>query len=206
MLRSRRSRRRVLRARPEADSPRAFREAFIGEKYVQRAFLDRSRAHGKDPSEELFQSAAGVKFQAVPYRGASQAVTDLIGGQLDGLFGDVPTVMAQVKAGKLKALAVSTVKRSAAFPDVPTMQEAGVPDFEVDSWYAMLVPAKTPTPVVTKLNQLINQALDNPETQKAFLSIGLDVIHATPEQTEASILAEQNKWSELVRKIGLQLD
>ena len=75
-----------------------------------------------------------------------------------------------------------------------------------ESWYIILVPAKTPTPIVNKLNQLVNQALDNPETQKAFSNIGLDVVHATPAQTEASIAAEQNKWSELVKKIGLQLD
>jgi tripartite-type tricarboxylate transporter receptor subunit TctC len=111
-----------------------------------------------------------------------------------------------VQAGRLKAIGVTSTTRIKGLENIPTIAEQGVKDFVFESWYIILVPAKTPAPIVNKLNQLINQALDTPETQKAFSSIGLDVIRATPAQTEARITAEQNKWGELVKKIGLQLD
>ena len=105
---------------------------------------------------ELFQAAAGVKFQAVPYRGAAQAMTDLLGGQLDGLFGDTPTVMQQVKAGKLKALAATSQDRSDIFPDVPTFVEQGFPDTVANQWAGTLAPAGTAPAVISKLSAAFN--------------------------------------------------
>src|SRR5437660_5909485 len=107
---------------------------------------------------ELFQAAAGVKFQAVPYRGAAQAITDLLGGQLDGLFGDTPTVMQQVKVGKLKALAATSQDRSDIFPDVPTFVEQGFADTVADQWAGTLAPASTAPAVIAKLNGAFNAA------------------------------------------------
>src|SRR3954454_12009851 len=101
---------------------------------------------------ELFQPAAGIKFQAVPYRGAAQAVTDLLAGQVDGLFGDVPTIISQVKAGKLKALAATSQERSDIFPEVPTFVEQGFADTVANQWAGILAPALTPPAVIAKLN------------------------------------------------------
>jgi tripartite-type tricarboxylate transporter receptor subunit TctC len=111
-----------------------------------------------------------------------------------------------VQAGRLKAIGVTSTTRIKGLDNIPTIAEQGVKDFVFESWYIILVPAKTPAPIVNKLNQLVNQALDNPDTQKAFTNIGLSVMQTTSAQTEASIITEQNKWSELVKKIGLQLD
>src|SRR2546428_5113528 len=112
---------------------------------------------------ELFQASAGAKFQAVPYRGASQAVTDLLGGRLDGLFGDVPTVMAQVKAGKLKALAATSQERSAIFPDVPTFVEQGFSDTVANQWAGTLAPAGPAPPVLAKLSGAFPAPLTDPD-------------------------------------------
>src|SRR5947209_9260690 len=122
---------------------------------------------------ELFQASAGAKFQAVPYRGASQAVTDLLGGRLDGLFGDVPTVMAQVKAGKLKALAATSQERSAIFPDVPTFVEQGFSDTVADQWAGTLAPALTPPAVIAKLNAAFNAALTHPAVRAKLVQTGV---------------------------------
>src|SRR5262249_6475324 len=114
---------------------------------------------------ELFQAAADVKFQAVPYRGASQAITDLLGGQLDGLFGDTPTVMEQVKAGKLQALAATSQDRPDIFPEVPTFVEQGFSDTIANQWAGTLAPAATPPTVIAKLNTAFNAALTDVEAE-----------------------------------------
>src|SRR5262249_60983144 len=115
------------------------------------------------PALELYQAGAGVKFQAVPYRGASQALTDLLGGQLDALLGDVPTVMAQVKAGKLKPLAASSQERSDVFPEVPTFLEQGFNDTVANQWAGILAPTHTPAATIDKLNAALNAALTDPD-------------------------------------------
>jgi tripartite-type tricarboxylate transporter receptor subunit TctC len=108
---------------------------------------------------ELFKLRTGTQMTHIPYRGGGPAVVDVISGQVPLLWVSIPAAAQFVKTGKLRALAVSTLKRSAAFPDVPTVQESGVPDFEVDSWYAMFVPARTPQPVIERLNRALNSVL-----------------------------------------------
>jgi tripartite-type tricarboxylate transporter receptor subunit TctC len=153
---------------------------------------------------ELFQAAAGVKFQAVPYRGASQAVTDLLGGQLDGLFGDVPTVIAQVKAGKLKALAATSKERSDIFPDVPTFVEQGFADTVANQWAGTLAPALTPPAVIAKLNAAFDAALEDPEVRGKLARAGVTPSPSSPEEFARYIEAEIARWGRLIREKGIK--
>jgi tripartite-type tricarboxylate transporter receptor subunit TctC len=153
---------------------------------------------------ELFQSAAGVKFQAVPYRGASQAVTDLLGGQLDGLFGDVPTVFAQIKAGKLKALAATSQERSDIFPDVPTFVEQGFADTVGNQWAGTLAPALTPPVVTAKLNAAFNAALNDPDVRGKLRQAGVTPSPSSPEEFARYLRDEIARWGKLIREKGIK--
>src|SRR5262245_13119129 len=153
---------------------------------------------------ELFQAAAGVKFQAVPYRGASQAITDLLGGQLDGLFGDTPTVMEQVKAGKLKALAATSQDRSDIFPEVPTFVEQGFPDTIANQWAGTLAPAATPPTVIAKLNAAFNGALTNVDVSRKLAQAGVTPSPSTPGEFAHYLAQEIARWSRLIRDKGIK--
>jgi len=153
---------------------------------------------------ELFQADAGVKFQAVPYRGASQAVTDLMGGQLDGLFGDVPTVMAQVKAGKLKALAATSQERSVIFPDVPTFLEQGFPDTVANQWAGTLAPAGTAPAIIAKLSGAFHAALTDADVRRRLTQAGVTASPSTPEAFALYINQEIARWGKLIREKGIK--
>jgi tripartite-type tricarboxylate transporter receptor subunit TctC len=155
---------------------------------------------------ELFQAAAGVKFQAVPYRGASQAVTDVLGGQLDGLFGDVPTVMAQVRAGKLKALAATSKERSDIFPDVPTFVEQGFADTVADQWAGTLAPAQTPPTVIAKLNAAFNATLTDPEIRAKLIQSGVTPSPSSREAFARYLGDEIARWGKLIRDKGIKAE
>ena len=155
---------------------------------------------------ELMVIRTGAKMVHIPYRGGGPSVTDVIGGQVPLLWVSIPAAAQQVKAGKLRALAVSTLKRSPAFPDVPTMQEAGVADFEVDSWYAMLVPAKTPRAVIDKLNKALNTVLAEPAVRNQLLEQGADAVGGTPEALGKVIAAELPKWAKLAKDANIKAD
>jgi tripartite-type tricarboxylate transporter receptor subunit TctC len=153
---------------------------------------------------ELFQAAAGVRFQAVPYRGASQAVTDLLGGQLDGLFGDVPTVMTQVKAGKLKALAATSQDRSDIFPDVPTFVEQGFAGTIANQWAGILAPARTPPAVIAKLNAAFNAALSDADVRGRLAQAGVTPSPSSPEEFGRYLEAEIGRWGKIIREKGIK--
>jgi tripartite-type tricarboxylate transporter receptor subunit TctC len=153
---------------------------------------------------ELFQAAAQVKFQAVPYRGAAQAMTDLLGGQLDGLFGDVPTVIAQIRAGKLKALAATSRERSEIFPDVPTFLEQGFADTVGNQWAGVLAPAATPPAVIAKLNAALTGALNDPEVRGKLAQAGVTPSPGTPEDFARYLRAEIARWDKVIRKKGIK--
>ena len=121
-----------------------------------------------DLALQLFEADAGIQLQSVPYRGAAQAITDVLGGRLDGLVGDIPTVMGQVQAGKLKALATSSKHRSDIFPDVPTFVEQGFAGVIGDNWAGVLAPAGTPAPVIAKFNAAMVAALKVRESSRAI--------------------------------------
>ena len=155
---------------------------------------------------ELMVIRTGAPMMHIPYRGGGPAITDVMGGQVPYLWVSIPAAAQHVKAGKLKALAVSTVKRSAAFPDVPTMQEAGVADFEVDSWYAMLVPARTPKAIIDKLNKALNPVLAEPAIRAQLLEQGAEAVGGTPEALGKVIAAELPKWAKLAKDANIKAD
>ncbi|MDQ2736893.1 MAG: tripartite tricarboxylate transporter substrate binding protein [Pseudomonadota bacterium] len=153
---------------------------------------------------EMYKLRTGTQLTHVPYRGGGPAMNDLMGGQVPLLWVSIPAAAQFVKAGKVKALAVSTVKRSAAFPDVPTMQEAGVPDFNVDSWYAMFVPAKTPKAIIDKLNKALNNIVRDPDIRNKLLQQGAEGVGGTPEALGKVVDAELLKWAKLVKDAHIQ--
>ena len=148
----------------------------------------------------------GVALTHIPYRGGGPAVTDVMGGQVPTLWVSIPAAAQFVKLGKLKALAVSTVKRSAAFPDVPTMQEAGVADFEVDSWYAMFVPAKTPRAVIDRLNKALNAVVGDPEIREKLLAQGAEGVGGTPDALGKVVANELPRWAKLAKDANIKAE
>ncbi len=155
---------------------------------------------------EMMKIRTGTQLTHIPYRGGGPAVTDVVSGQVPLLWVSIPAAAQFVKQKQLKALAVSTIKRSAAFPDVPTMQESGIADFEVDSWYAMFVPAKTPRAIVERLNAALNTVLKEPEIREKLLAQGSEAVGGTPEQLGAVVNAELPKWAKLVKDAGIKAD
>ena len=157
-------------------------------------------------SGELFKSLAKVDMQHVPYKGSAPAVTDLLGNQIGIMFDNMPSAIQHVRSGKLVPLAVTTAKRSAELPNVPTIAEAGVPGYEATSWFGMFAPAGTPAPVLAKLNAAIVKVLAQPDVKKKINEQGAEVYSETPEQFAAFIQAESVKWGKVVKESGASLD
>jgi len=143
-------------------------------------------------------------LQSVPYRGAAQAITDILAGHLDGLVGDVPTVMAQVRAGRLKALATASRERSDVFPAVPTFAEQGFPDVICDNWAGLLAPAGTPAPAIAKLNAALLAALDDPQLRERLRDIGTTPAPSSPEEFGTFLRQEIARWGRVIREKGLK--
>ena len=155
---------------------------------------------------ELFKLRTGTQMTHIPYRGGGPAVTDVVAGQVPLLWVSIPAAAQFVKAGKLKALGVSTLKRSAAFPEVPAIQESGIADFEVDSWYAMFVPAKTPKYIIEKLNRALNRALADPGVREKLLAQGAEAVGGSPEALGRTVTAELPKWAKLVKDANIKAE
>ena len=154
----------------------------------------------------MMATDAGVDMTHIPYRGGGPAVTDVIAGQVPLLWVSIPAAAQFVKAGKLRALAVSTVKRSAVFPDVPTMVESGFKGFEVDSWYAMFVPAKTPQTIIDRLNKATVNVLAQPEVKEKLLGQGAEAVGDTPAQLSGVVKKEIAKWKQVVKSANIKVD
>jgi tripartite-type tricarboxylate transporter receptor subunit TctC len=153
-------------------------------------------------SAELFKHMAGVDVQNVAYRGSAPALNDLIGGHTAVMFDNMPSAIGYVRAGKLRPLAVTTATRSAALPDVPTVAESGVPGFEATSWFGLLAPARTPAPVIARLNASIQKVLADPEVKKKLLEQGAEPLGETPQQFAGFIASESAKWGKVVKQSG----
>ncbi len=167
-----------------------------------------SAGNGTAPhyAAELFKLNAGVSMVGVPYKGSAPAVTDTIGGQTQFMFPSLFTALPHVKAGKLKALAVAGPKRSALLPEVPTLKEAGVEGVDVQQWYGLFAPPKTPRAVVEKLNKALNQVLADKEIERRIEEHGADVETGTPEQLGALVKSELAKWRNVVQRAHLTAD
>lgn len=155
---------------------------------------------------ELFDSMAGVKMVHVPYRGTAAAVTDLLAGQVQVIFDTLPSAMPYVKSGKLKALAVTSLQRDPALPDVPTLAESGLPGYEVGSWYGLLAPAGTPPDVVKKISTAVADIVHTPDTRRKLLELGATPVGNTPAQFADYIQREIAKWAVVVKASGAQVD
>jgi len=157
-----------------------------------------------DLALQLFEAGAGIQLQSVPYRGAAQAITDILAGHLDGLIGDVPTVMAQVQAGRLKALATAARERSDIFPAVPTFAEQGIPDAICDNWAGVLAPAGTPQGAIAKFNAAMVGALNDPQLRERLHDIGTTPAPSSPEEFGDFLRQEIARWGRVIREKGLK--
>jgi len=155
---------------------------------------------------ELFKSMTGVDIVHVPYKGSAQAINDLIGGQIQVMFDNVPSIGPQVKAGRVRGLGVSAPKRAASFPDIPTIAEAGVPGYETNSWGGVIGPARLPREVVQKLTTEIRAALAVPSVAQRYRQLDSEIDGSTPEEFLALVRRETPKWAEVVRRSGAKID
>jgi tripartite-type tricarboxylate transporter receptor subunit TctC len=155
-------------------------------------------------ASEFFKRMAGVDLLHVPYKGAAPAMTDLVGGQVDMMFAPAVNSLPLAAAGKLRALAVTSAKRSALAPDLPTVAESGLPGFEVTGWYGLAAPAATPTPAVAKLNTEASRALRSAGTIAELRQQGLEPVGGSPTEATAWIAAEVARWTGVIRGAGIK--
>jgi tripartite-type tricarboxylate transporter receptor subunit TctC len=155
---------------------------------------------------EMMALMGKVRMVHVPYRGGGPAVTDVLANQISFLWVSIPAAAAHVKSGKLRPIAVSTLKRAAGFPDVPTMAESGFPGFEVDSWYAMFAPAKTPPAIIDRLHKAAVFACAQADVREKFMQQGAEAVGGTPSELDRIVKAEIPKWTKLAREAGIKAD
>ncbi len=155
---------------------------------------------------ELLASDIGVRMQHIPYKGNGPALGDLIGGHISMMFMPIPAALGNVKAGTLRAIAITSAKRSNILPDLPTMDESGLPGFEVALRYGLSAPAGTPKPIIERLNKALNTVLATEEVQKRLANEGAEALPMTPQAYAADLDREEKKWGALVRKLNLKLE
>ena len=155
---------------------------------------------------ELFKHMAGVNITHVPYKGAPQAVTDVLGGNMHLMLNSIPPVIQHIKAGRLRLLGVSSAKRSPQLPDVPTIAEAGVPGYEFITWFGMLAPANTPKAIVARLHSAMMKVVHAPESKVQFEKLGYDTVGSSPDEFAAYLRAEHEKFGNIIKRIGAKAD
>jgi len=154
----------------------------------------------------LFAKMAGIETIAVSYRGGGLVVMDLVSGRLDYGFPTAPSVLPQVQEGRVRALAVPSANRSRLLPDVPTVAESGLPGYEVPSWYAFVVPAGTPQPIIARLNEAVTTALRDPGVVEVLSRSGLEPMPSTPEEMARALAVERARWEPVIRESGIRID
>ncbi len=157
-------------------------------------------------SGELFKSMAGVDMQHIPYKGAGPALNDVIGNQVPIMFDNLPSSSSHIKAGTLRALAVTTAERAPSFPDIPTIAESGIPGYETYTWNALFAPAGTPADVVSRLNASANKALTDPAVAERMKEFSATIVGSTPEELGAHVTAELAKWKPVVDGAKIQME
>ncbi|MGO1768058.1 MFS transporter [Advenella sp. S44] len=155
---------------------------------------------------ELFKQQADIDMLHIPFSGSGPSMTALVGGQTDVVFENMPAAVPQIKAGKIKAFAVTTDKRSDAFPDVPTLQESGYPQFNVSSWFGLVAPKGTPKPIIDKINATVEKILAKPEVIEQLASLGATAEKNTPEEFSKFVADETHTWGEVIRKGNISID
>jgi tripartite-type tricarboxylate transporter receptor subunit TctC len=153
---------------------------------------------------EFLNRASGMRMVHVQYKGSGQAVVDLLGGQVQAMFSGFSSTLHHIKAGKLRAIAVTSAKRSAAAPEVPTVAESGFPGFEATAWHGMLAPSKTPKAIIKRLHDEAGAALGAPDVRDRLAALGFDVVGSTPEAFRAYIESETRKWAPIVKASGVK--
>jgi tripartite-type tricarboxylate transporter receptor subunit TctC len=157
-------------------------------------------------SMELFKSMTRTFMTHIPYKGSAPAVTDMIAGQVDTMFDNTPNVLPHVRTGRLKALAISSKTRAPSAPEVPTVDEAGVPGYEVNVWFGVLTMAGTPPEIVQRLNTEMVKILNSAEIKERFGNVGVDVVASTPEYFSKYLKAEVDRWAKVVKDAGIKAD
>jgi tripartite-type tricarboxylate transporter receptor subunit TctC len=157
-------------------------------------------------SMELFMKMTGTKMQHIPYKGSAPATLAMAAGEIDALFDNVPNVLPQIKAGKMKAIAVSGLQRAALLPSVPTVAESGVPGYEVNVWFGMQLPAGTPKAVVEKINRDMVQLLKEPDVVARFRDQGVEVVASTPAEFGQLVQKEVVKWTQLIKDANIRIE
>jgi len=155
---------------------------------------------------EVFTSLAQVDMLHVPYKGSGPAVSDLLGGQVNYMFDSITSARPHIESGKLRALGVTTAKRSKTLPNVPTLAEAGLPGYEVSPWFAVFMPTATPKDIVAKVNSALLEAMKDPDVVKRFETIGAEPVGSTPEEMAQHLARESERWTKLIQERGIKLD
>jgi tripartite-type tricarboxylate transporter receptor subunit TctC len=155
---------------------------------------------------ELFRVMSQAPVVHVPYKGTGPAMTELIGGQIDFMFAAIVPVQPHIKSGRLRAIAVSSLKRAIAAPDIPTVAEAGLPGFEYVGWYGVLAPAGTPQPVIDRLHAEFVQIVRAPDMRERLLADGAEPVGNTPAQFEAYLKTELARWTRIIKEVGTRID
>jgi tripartite-type tricarboxylate transporter receptor subunit TctC len=153
---------------------------------------------------ELFQHEAGIKLVHVAYRGEAPAINDLLAGQIPLMFANLSAVMGNVKAGTLRALAVTSAQRSPSVPDVPTVAEAALPGFASETWFGIVAPPRTPLAIRQALNAIVRQAISRDDTKQRFAELGMTTLISSPDELDAYIKSEVIKWSNVIKEANVQ--
>jgi tripartite-type tricarboxylate transporter receptor subunit TctC len=178
----------------------------LGKREGKMTFASAGSGTSIHVSGELFKTMTGIDMTHVPYKGRASAIPDLLGGRVTMMFDNMPSSLPLVKEGKLRALGVTSLKRSAAAPEIPTIAEQGLPGFEAVSWFALFAPAGTPKPVVDRLQGEVKKILAMPDISAKLAEAGLDIVGSTPDELAAYQRAEIAKWAKVVKDSGAKVE